>query len=346
MKIVFLYSELVGYLMPIFRLLISKYNFEVHVIHWDKEKKIKPYEPDHIKGVYYYPSSNFSKFQILNLCVTINPDIIYISGWMDKSYLHTAKYFKNLGIPIVTGFDDRWLGTLRQKIGAFIFPFLYKKYFSHAWVAGTEQYEFAKKLNFPNNKIIFNLLSANTDIFNKERVNLEISKQKSFLYVGNFRKVKGTDILVNAYKIYKSKYKGQWGLKCVGNGNLNKMMENICGLDIYPFSNEEKLIEIASKSSVFILPSRNDQWGVVVHEFSSLGLPLLLSENVGAKCTFFIEKYNGLSFKNNSADELASQMHKFSLMNDDDMESMSINSFNLSKRISPESSVANLVSIL
>ena len=164
--------------------------------------------------------------------------------------------------------------------------------------------------------------------------------------MGNFKKIKGTDILIEAFKIYKNRYKGNWKLKCVGNGELKSDMENITNLEFFSFSNEDELIKIASESSVFILPSRNDQWGVVVHEFTALGFPLLISENVGARCTFFIDNYNGLKFGNNSEEELAYKMHLFSKMDTIDIQKMSNNSISISSRISPHSSVANLISVL
>ncbi|MBA6156293.1 glycosyltransferase family 4 protein [Tenacibaculum sp. S7007] len=344
-KIIFLYSEVVGYLIPIFKSLVEDYEFEVHVVFWDKNR-MKPYKPVGTKGVFYYPSSNYNRKQILTFCKHISPDIVYVSGWMDKKYLHATKYLKREGVPIVTGFDDRWVNSFRQKLGAFLFPFLYKKYFSHAWVAGVEQYEFASRLGFVKEKIIFDLLSANTEVFDKNKYEEKHLKKKTFLYVGNFRKVKGTDILIEAYKIYKERFNGDWSLVCVGNGELDKILKNVKGLKLYPYSNEQELINIALKSSVFILPSRNDQWGVVVHEFAGLGLPLLLSENVGAKCTFFINKFNGLLFENNSPEELAQKMKEFSQMNYKDLKVMGENSYLLSKRISPQFSVANLMSVL
>ena len=38
MKILYLYSEVVGYLIPIFEEYVSSYDAEVNVVHWDKEK--------------------------------------------------------------------------------------------------------------------------------------------------------------------------------------------------------------------------------------------------------------------------------------------------------------------
>ncbi|MEN2489799.1 glycosyltransferase [Flavobacterium sp. B11] len=345
-KILYLYSELVGYQIPILKEYVSQYNAEVHVMSWDK-KKIKPYVPELIEGVTYYKRSEYNNEQILSLTLDINPDIIYISGWMDKGYLYVTKRMKKQNVPIVTAFDDIWKGTLRQKVGAFIFPFYFKKFFTHAWVAGAYQFEFAKKMGFKNREIVFDMLSADTSQFKYDANSLrKENTQKSFLYVGNFRKVKGVDILINAFEIYKSKYNGTWNLICVGNGELEPSLKECSRVKLFPFSTSKEIIEISKNANVFILPSRNDQWGVVVHEFACLGMPLLLAENVGAKASFFINGFNGYGFNNDSAEELAKQMYRFEKLDNNELLSMGENSYALSKKINVATSAANFISIL
>lgn len=346
-KILYLYSELVGYQIPIFKEYVETYKADVHVMSWDK-KKIKPYEPEAIYGVTYYKRSKYNNSDILALALSLNPDIIYISGWMDKGYLFVTEKMKKRGIPIVTAFDDIWVGSFRQRIGSLVFPFFFKKYFSHAWVAGSYQFEFAKKMGFKNNEIIYDMLSADTTIFNLNHYLLEKNKdsQKSFLYVGNFRKVKGVDILLEAFDIYLKKYNGNWKLTCVGNGELEPNLKENKNIEVIPFSTSNEIVEISKRNDVFILPSRHDQWGVVVHEFSCIGMPLLLSENVGAKTTFFINGFNGYQFNKNSAEHLAKMMFRFEQLDDIDLKKMGKNSQILAQKINVATSAANFISIL
>jgi len=346
-NILYLYSELVGYQIPVLNEYIHKYQAEVYVVHWDK-KKLKPFTPPQTQGINYFKRSEYNKESLWELCKKINPTIVYVSGWMDKEYLFVCKRLKKLGIPVVSGFDDMWTGSLRQIIGSLVFPIYFKRYFSHAWVAGMYQFEFAKRLGFKNNEIIFDLLTANTSKFNSQvNYNSEVqSLNCSFLYVGNFRTVKGVDILMKAYNIYREKYKGTWRLVCVGNGELEKCIRDTKGVTLYPFSSEDVLKKIASETDVFILPSRHDQWGVVVHEFTSLGMPLLLSEFVGARTTFLIEGYNGYIFKNNSSEDLAKKMSLISSLSAEQLSNMGDNSRQLASRINISTSAANFMSIL
>lgn len=133
---------------------------------------------------------------------------------------------------------------------------------------------------------------------------------------------------------------------CIGNGELEYLLKNQEKIIVIPFQNQVKLLEYAENCGVFILPSRHEQWGVVVHEFSAAGMPLILSDNVGAKDTFLIENYNGYSFSNNSADELAALMYKISKKSDIELFQLGFNSKKLSNRISPITSAANLLSLI
>jgi glycosyltransferase involved in cell wall biosynthesis len=348
MKILYLYAELVGYQIPIFEVYVKKYFGEVHVISWDK-KKLKPYIPPKINKVTYYHRSEYSNNQLLILATKIDPDIIYISGWMDKGYMYIVKFFRKKGINVVTAFDDKWKGTLRQKVGSLYFKITLKSLYSHAWVTGPYQYEYAKKFGFKNENIIYDMLSGNSDLFNQGMSYLEGKKKcfpKAFLYVGNFRHVKGTDILVEAFKKYRREYNGDWKLICVGNGDYKCLLEGDPDIEIICFSAQETLVKLTEKSGVFILPSRQDQWGVVVHEFAAAGMPLILSTGVGALPTFFIEGFNGLSYSNNSIEGLATAMSRMSSKSVEDLITWAENSHLLSTRISPETSAANFMSLV
>lgn len=340
-KILFLYSELGPYNIPVFKELVSRYKVNLHVVRWDKNL-LKPYKPDFVEKVTYYNRSNLNNKDIKELIQKITPDLIYISGWMDSGYLESSLFARKKGLPVVTGFDDVWTGSMRQIFGNYFFKIYLHRYFSHAWVAGEPQYEYARRLGFPHDKILFDLLSANIDNFN----NCQYKGLKDyFLYVGNFRKVKGIDILINAFNVYRTELNGKIGLKCIGNGELENKLKKNPVIETIGYTNQAELVNIASKSTAFILPSIHDQWGVVAHEFAAAGLPLILSTGVGSRSKFLINEFNGFSFKNGDYLDLASKMKKFDSMDSEKIAIMSENSSKISGRISPTTSAANLMSI-
>jgi len=338
-----------GYQIPVLKALVDNHHAEAHVVHWDKNK-LTPYEPPDLLGVKYRKRSEFKERDLLDFAIGIRPDLVYISGWQDRGYLPVADHLRKLGKPVVAGFDDQWQGSMRQRLGSILVRSMYKrKYFSHAWVAGPYQYEYARRMGFNKNEILFNLLSGNTELFGTAAKFLErkaVDYPKVFLYVGSFRFIKGVDILAEAFEIYKRKHNGGWKLLCVGNGEMKPRLMKHESIEFRDFSSQEELLEISKSSGAFILPSRHEQWGVVAHEFTSAGLPLILSENVGSRPLFLVDGHNGYTFRGNSAENLARTMVAVSSKSGSELARMGANSHALSVSISPSICAATLVSVL
>lgn len=349
MKILYLYSEVMGYNIPVFEKLANKFKASVHVVHWNNNK-LTPFNPEPISGVQYYERTRFTKKSLIDFVAELNPNLVYVSGWMDKDYLSATRRLKSIGVPVVVGLDSQWTGSLRQYIGAQLIRHFYKKrYFNFALVPGPMQYEYAARVGFKKNEILCNLLSANTEIFNYSAATGNQLKIKNypekFLYVGRFAQAKGIDLLIEAYDIYRNEYGGQWSLNCIGNGPMKDVLLNHPHIVTEDFLPQQVLSDRAQTAGAFILPSRTEPWGVVVHEFAAAGLPMILSENVGARPQFLIDCLNGLTFKNNSARDLAEKMYTISSLSKTELLAMGQYSILLANKINPELAAASLISV-
>lgn len=349
MKILYLYTEVMGYNLPIFDRLVSHYSASVDVFHWN-ENKLTPFVPEVAAGVSFHQRSSFTVQEMISFATQLNPDVVYISGWQDKGYLSVARKLKSLGIPIVAGLDSQWTGSLRQRIGAQLIRWVYKpRYFTYVWVPGPMQYEYAARIGFSKTEILCNLLSGNSDIFTvaaRDRAVGDPLSRQSFLYVGRFAETKGIDILIAAYRLYKEKYQGRWSLTCIGNGPMLEELAKYPDINVEGFQTQKELSVKASHAGAFILPSRYEPWGVVVHEFATAGLPLILSERVGARPQFLIDGANGYSFYQDSAEDLAHKMHLLATQSPDRMISMRQLSAKLAEHISPDIAAASLMSVI
>jgi glycosyltransferase involved in cell wall biosynthesis len=279
------------------------------------------------------------------------PDLVYTSGWQDKGYRPALQLLKRSGVPIVMGLDSQWSNSLRQRIGAKLIKYFYKKrYFSYAWVPGPLQYECAARLGFTSSEIIGHLLTGNTHIFNSAAEALEQEKTaaypKQFLYVGRLTESKGLDTLVEAFRMYRQIYSGGWGLACIGNGPFETQLKEQPGITLEPFADQSTLALRARTAGALVLPSRYEPWGVVVHEFASAGLPLLLSDKVGARMQFLVDGLNGYSFKAGSAMDLAEKMRNLTLNSDAALLRMAHVSRQLASSLNPEISTASFASVL
>lgn len=347
MRVLFLYSEYVNYLDGLMRHLVQDYDAVVCVVSWDKNL-LKPVNTPDIMGVTFKKRSELSTDQVKELIETFEPDLVYISGWMDQGYLAAIGKAKNRkSFTTVCGFDDNWVGSLRQRLGSVYFRLRLRKFFDKAWVAGARQYHYARQLGYTDGDIAFNMLSCDSEKF-KIRLDRDPDRpaaQRRFFYVGNFRDVKGTDLLADAFKIYRERHSGQWELICIGRGPLESQLRHESGITVLPYMTSTELIKAAESFDVFVFPSRKDQWGVALHEFALLGFPLLSSIGAGATERFLIDGYNGLMFRFDDAISLAERMSEFESMTTEQLAIYSARSTSLARTITSEISAASLISL-
>jgi glycosyltransferase involved in cell wall biosynthesis len=348
MTILYLYEEVMGYTLATMRAL-SGLGVELHVVHWD-HKKLTPFVLPTVSGVTFYPRSQMSLQDIQDLALELSPKLTVVSGWNDKDYLSVSKLLRSKSYKVVMALDSQWKGTPRQYLARLLGKISwFEQYYSHAWVAGTYQYEYVSMLGFDRQEIVFDLYSADLALFHnayeKNRASKGDNYPHRFLYVGRFEPIKGLETLVSAWESL-GESRRDWELHLVGDGSLKNMLRSTCGVVVSDFMQPAKLMDETAQSGCFVLPSRGEPWGVVVHEFAAAGMPLLVSNVVGAASTFLISGLNGFSFKVDDVQDLANQMRKIINLSDQELLAMAEASHTLSHRITPLTSATNLLSIV
>lgn len=347
-KILFLYAEVMGYTVVSFRELV-KTGAEITVVHWDKQK-LTPYVCPELEGVKMISRSAVTAESMIGLAEHLCPDITFISGWQDKDYLRVVRVLRKKGQIVVAGFDDQWFGTFRQFIAEMLGRFgFFKRFFSHAWVTGSRQFEYARRIGFKKEEIVFDLTSADLPLFHSVYFSAIDVKRKTyphrFLFVGRFNQVKGIDVLIEAWNIIGERKK-DWTLQLIGNGAFLSDIDMPDDVLVQQFLQPEQLANESMHAGCFVLPSNSEPWGVVVHEFAAAGMPLILSDAVGAGGLFLIPGMNGYIFPVADSNQLARQMLRIIETPDSELIQMSEYSYLLSTRITPETSARNLISLL
>jgi glycosyltransferase involved in cell wall biosynthesis len=88
----------------------------------------------------------------------------------------------------------------------------------------------------------------------------------------------------------------KWQLAIWGTGPLLETLPQHPQIVYHGFTQPESLKKVWSNLDVFILPSKYEPWGVVVHEAASAGLPLVVTTAVGAGDQFIQSSVNGFIF--------------------------------------------------
>ncbi len=343
-KIVFLRRELLPDNIAVYRALLKRPDIEIHVFYCQPVNRFSLILPSETRLV-GHAREDLSENKLWKELQAIKPDLIYCNaGHADKIYLKSLRKFHRTypDIPVVTGCDTQWRGTWRQWLGSLIAPFYIHNCFSHICIAGCRQYEYAVRMGYRKENILLYGLSGNTDLFSCcDLASKENYYPHRFLFVGRFVDVKGLDFLFNAWQQIDEKK--DWKLVLVGDGDLGQIPD---GVEVFPAASQDQLLDYAKTSGCFVLPSRFEQWSLVIHEFAAAGLPLICTQVCGASSHFLINGYNGYCVPAQNSNALAVAMKQIMNLPDDALFEMGKRSRNLAMSITPEITAAAIYSVL
>lgn len=341
-RIVFLYSELAGYFLACAEALGQHPDVvSLDIVHWP----IHPEAPFQFSSTDHYtlhPKEKNDRQSLQELLSRINPTAIVCSGWMDSDYNALAKAHCKR-IPVVLTLDNWWTGSLKQSLAALTAPWFIKRRFNRAWVPGAPQVPFAQKLGFSGNTLATGFYCADPRpfqaIYEKRKTT---PPSKKILYIGRYLDVKGVRELWAAFMVLSNEFP-EWELHCIGTGELwdNRAIHPkiIHHGFIQPHELEPHLVDAAC----FVMPSKKEPWGVVLHEMAIVGLPLLVPTQVGAATEFLQPEENGYAIDISS---LTEAIKRFCQLEDADRNKMGKRSHQVGTQRSLENWSATLLNLL
>ena len=138
------------------------------------------------------------------------------------------------------------------------------------------------------------------------RNGLGIKEDKVLIYVGQFIYRKGVDNLLKALKFSPKEI----GVYIVG-GKVTEEYENLANesgnqnIHFIEFLEKKDLLEYYKAADIFVLPTREDIWGLVVNEAMSMGLPVISTKQCLAALELVSEGKNGWIYDANDWKKLA-----------------------------------------
>jgi len=301
-KVLVLYTELAPYVLACLNAFVERTGAHVDLVRWPVNKEA-PFALEFHKNIKVHERSAFTDAQLVEFALARKPSLAMASGWVDKGYLRTCRTLRSKGIPTVMTFDTAWRGGPKQLAQAIMGRFWIHRTFSHAWATGAKQAEYAAKLGFPKERIRTGFYAADTAPFLKTYRSTKHERQAHFphrfICVARYIPTKGQQALCDAFAaLCDAEEAGDWDLHLVGVGEQHReVSESTSGrhrkIVHRGFVQAKDIPGTLRKSGVAILPSLYEPWGVVVQEFACMGLPLLLSDAVGARERFLKEGENG-----------------------------------------------------
>lgn len=339
MRVVVLYAGLSGYIAACLQALRT-YGADILLVHWPVSNEA-PFKDQFSSSVdHAFDKSQLSKNELRDRVVDFQPDVMVVSGWMDKEYLSVCREMKKKGVMVVAGSDTQYTGSVRQKIGNLISPWYLHKAIDVMWVTGERQKQLACHLGYKGQRCWEGFYTCDWDSFRQPD---REKGQNAFLFTGRLIPRKGISSLLKAYQAYRENSTSPWELWVVGAGPLAEEVATVPGVVNKGFVQPSDLPALYQQVSAFVLPSRVEPWGVVVHEAAAAGLPIICTDSCGAGVHLVRDHFNGYTFQVDNVSELTAYLTLMAGLSADSWRAMSKHSYILSQQYHPSLWVKTLI---
>jgi glycosyltransferase involved in cell wall biosynthesis len=138
-------------------------------------------------------------------------------------------------------------------------------------------------------------------------------EDRSFVFVGRFVDKKNLPRLIEAYAIY-AREAGSAARRLVlaGSGEEEAMLRRRIAelgladlVELPGFLPAQDVSRLLSQALALVLVSREEQWGLVVNEALALGLPVVVSKEVGSRDLLVADGVNGRVVESASPEQIA-----------------------------------------
>ena len=268
---------------------------------WLKSKEIK-FNMKYLKGIKVGNETAFCP-EIVKYLKKAKYDIIIVGGYSTPTGMLAIQYLKLHKMNFILNCDGGIIkndSKMKYKI---------KKYFissAKGWLSTGK--ETTKYLEYygANKKFIYNYPFSSIkeedilDVFEIEKEKkffkqeLEIGEERSIVTVGQFIHRKGFDVLIKASQYIPKEI----GIYIIGGEATEEYIElkekmqakNVHFID---FKQKEELAKYYKASDLFVLPTREDIWGLVINEAMAHGLPVITTDKCVAGLELIEDGKNG-----------------------------------------------------
>lgn len=245
-----------------------------------------------------------------------DPDLIWMHGWNSIVFIYAVLISRFRKSKIVirgeTGghlVAPSWIKKSIKKIYLKVFFRL----IDGALYIGRMNKEFYTEFKIPEKKLFFVPYAIDNDYFNPKKVDqvgVGLSIRAEFgippdsplvLYASKLTKRKHAPMLVRAFceACRTALVRSEPHLIIVGDGEDRSVVEKIISKNTFSnvtlagFKNQSELVGYYSAADVFVLPSENEPWGLVVNEAMVSGTAIIASNEVGSVFDLVQDSENG-----------------------------------------------------
>lgn len=338
---VFLYTRLPDY----FNECINAFASEKHLVVVKDRDNNAPYDLLHEKHVTVIKRSELNIYWVKRILKDESKHL-YCAGWTDTIYLLIVILAKLKNFYSVIAIDNQYIGSPKQKLFLSLkLSRLLLLIFNFAWVPGPRQFRYASQIGFKQSDIFGGLYVASQRF--RQKIKLDLTSFK-VISIGRLVPYKNFDKLIRSIAHLVS-MEVDCFLKIVGKGPEEyrlKLLVRELGLEsrieFMPFVQPQNLPLVYEGCSLFALVSDVEAHGLVVHEASCLGLPLIVTKGVGAG-DLFVDRDNGFVVEEPCPKNIAEKMLAYFKTPLEEKIEMTIKSRKLGSKVDVESWINSLL---
>lgn len=280
--------------------------------------EIKTFKPVFLDGI-RVSTDKFLSFGVLKLFKE-KWDFVITGMYSTPTIMLAIEYMRIKKIPFIFNADG---GFARRENK---FNFLFKKHFISAasvWLstgkATTDYLVYygairEKCYTYPftsvsESDVLTSAIAKEEKFLLKEKNG--IKEKKCIISVGQFIKRKGFDILVEAIKDLN----GDVGVYIIGGEPTEELIDlktayGLKNLHFVGFKTKEELSEYYKVADLFVLPTREDIWGLVINEAMSYGLPVITTNRCISGLEMVVDGKTGYIVESENVKQLSEAINK------------------------------------
>lgn len=255
-------------------------------------------------------------------------DAILIYRWSLWSHLYLLQLLGGKHGPRLLFRGDSHLAATRhnwkKSLKLLLLRLVYRRLHSALYV-GAYNRAYYQACGLKDQQLIYAPHSVDNDRFSKNAAVFEAQANSErealgipfdafvFLYAGKFYSIKQIDLLIRCFKQLQGEH---YRLILLGGGEQITTLKKEAATDqrilFLPFRNQSGMPIVYRLGNVFVLPSRNETWGLSVNEAMACGRPVLVSDGCGCVPELVLDGETGYSFAQGNAEDLLKKMSKFS----------------------------------
>ena len=275
-----------------------------------------------------------------------NYDHIIVGGYSTPTGALLINYLKFKKIPFILNIDGGMINEKESDLKKSI-----KRYFissASAWLSpGEVGSKYLEHYGANRNKIFsypfttlkeVDLLNEILDKDEKRELRKQIGLEgnRIILTVGQFIHRKGFDILINAC----SQIPSDTSIYFVGGIPTSEYLElrdalQLKNIHFLGFKSKDEILSFYRAVDIFVLPTREDIWGLVINEAMANGLPVVTTDRCVAGLELVKDYDNGFIVPVESVDELSLRINEI-INNDELMIKMAESSLQKAKKYTVE----------